>query len=290
MNTLMIEKSYSGEYGSMPYRLYLPADYSAEKSYPLILFLHGAGERGNDNTAQLKNAIGQMFADPASPVYQCIVVAPQCPQDQKWVNVEAWTDCQYSIDEIPESDALKTVRGILSEVQTEYGVDLDRVYATGLSMGGYGTWDLLVRHGELFAAAIPVCGGCDTSKAALLTDIPIYTFHGLKDPTVPCTGTEAMVDAIRSLGGTKITYVPYPEMEHNVWETAFATEGLYDWLLAQKRSDRDQDLNTGESVPEETKPTDVKNLLKWLIPLGAVTIAVVAITVGTVVLRKRHKQ
>ncbi len=244
---------YQTETLNLPYRLYVPKDYTPTQQYPLILFLHGSGERGNDNCAQLKHAIGQMFADPSSPVYQCIVVAPQCPADSKWVEVADWTQqTQYSTDEISESAPLRAVVSLLEQLKTEYSVDADRIYASGLSMGGYGTWDLLVRHTDLFAAGIPVCGGADYRYAERLKNVPIYTFHGLKDPTVPYIGTERMVQAIRAAGGTQITYIPYPDGDHAIWETAFATDGLFDWLLAQKRSARENEVE----IPNETETTN----------------------------------
>lgn len=256
LTELMEARLYETDALTLPYRLYVPDDYSATKEYPLILFLHGAGERGNDNALQLKNAIGQMFADPNSPVYRCIVVAPQCPADSKWVEVADWTQTQYSTDAIAESAPLRAVVALLEQLKTEYSVDADRVYASGLSMGGYGTWDLLVRHTDLFAAGIPVCGGADYRKAERLKNVPIYTFHGLKDPTVPYNGTERMVQAIRAAGGDRITYITYPEGEHGIWETAFATEGLYEWLLSQRLSDREE-ATLPPSITETTGETTV---------------------------------
>lgn len=248
LTSIFAAKTFTDEEITLPYRIYVPEDYDPAKSYPLIMFFHGAGERGNDNALQLKNAVGQMFNSEDSPVYQSIVVAPQCPAGQMWVNVNGWSDAQYSTDALPESQALKAALGLMESVQREYSVDTDRIYSTGLSMGGYATWDLLVRHTDLFAAAIPICGGADYRYAERLVNVPIYTFHGLQDPTVPYQGTEKMVNAIRNAGGEKITYVPYPEGNHLIWEEAFATEGLFEWLLSQRLSDR-----TGQLPPENNE-------------------------------------
>ncbi len=222
----------------MTYRIYVPADYDAGKSYPLVVFLHGAGERGTDNAAQFKNGIGQLFKKVGSPLFDCIIIAPQCPGSMKWVDVAAWTDCNYSTDKIPESIPMQGVLQIIEETEKAYNVDTDRRYVTGISMGGYGTWDLLIRHGDMFAAGIPVCGGCDVSKAAQLVDVPIMTFHGALDPTVPNKGTLSMVSAIKAAGGTKIELIEYPNGKHNIWEDAYATDGLAEWLLSHKLSDR----------------------------------------------------
>lgn len=240
-----------GEY-VLPYRIYVPDDYDSNKSYPLLMFFHGAGERGNDNAAQLKIGLGQMFNDSNSPIYQCIVVAPQCPANRQWVNVPAWTETQYSTDAIDESRELKTALRIMEKIKDEYTVDDDRVYVSGISMGGYATWDLLVRHTDLFAAAIPVCGGADYRYAERLVDVPIYTFHGLRDNTVPFHGTERMVNDIREAGGEKITYVTYPDMEHAIWETAYATEELSAWLLSHRLSDRKEQLPPADSDESES--------------------------------------
>jgi poly(3-hydroxybutyrate) depolymerase len=264
LTSLFEAKIYDDGVDTLPYRIYVPEDYDSKKSYPLILFFHGAGERGNDNAAQLKNAVGQMFNSPNSPVYDCIVIAPQCPAGSQWVNVNGWTDTQYSTDKIPESKPLKTALKILESVKKEYNVDTDRIYTTGLSMGGYATWDLLVRHTDLFAAAIPICGGADYRYAEKLVDVPIYTFHGLRDQTVPFSGTERMVSDILDAGGEKITYVTYPDMDHIIWETAFATDGLFEWLLDQRLSDRikapaedvTEESTTVTPTPEESTPEE----------------------------------
>ena len=252
VSKLFDAKTFQTDSGyTLPYRIYIPYNYDSSKAYPLVLFLHGAGERGNDNVSQLKNGIGQPFKKEQSPIYQCIVVAPQCPSGKKWVNVKAWTENQYSTDQIAESDELKAVVELLFAIEQDYSVDTDRIYATGLSMGGYGTWDLLVRHGDLFAAGIPVCGGCDVSKAELLTDIPIRTYHGGRDTTVPPTGTEAMVNAIKQAGGTKINYTCYDKLGHSIWNNVYAIGDLFSWLLAQKLSDR---------LPEHNQSTDTGTL------------------------------
>jgi predicted peptidase len=182
MDALFLSRSIAMENGgTMNYRLYIPADYDPQQAYPVVLFLHGAGERGDDNLKQLKAGIIEPFKQENNPIYGCIVIAPQCPAGKQWVNTSGWAQSVYSIDETPETEELKTVLKIVKEVQATYSTNPDRLYVTGLSMGGYGTWDLLTRHPELFAAAIPVCGGADPSKAERLLSIPIWTFHGLLD-------------------------------------------------------------------------------------------------------------
>jgi len=235
---LLEKKSFCDGVGTLNYRIYTPQNMSADKKYPLILFFHGAGERGDDNERQLINGIGQFFADPLSPVYDCIVIAPQCPADDYWVSVPAWQLPKYSTDAIPESKPLCLVRKLIEESKSNLPIDADRIYATGLSMGAYATWDLLIRHSDLFAAAIPVCGGGDYDHADRITDVPIQTFHGDCDPIVLPSNTEQLVNTLLALGSKKIACTYYIGGNHNVWETAFATKGLFDWLLSHRRSDR----------------------------------------------------
>ncbi len=215
------------------YRLVLPEDYNSNNTYPLILFLHGAGERGSDNTKQLNNCVQNI----ANSAPNAIIVAPQCTEGNQWVDTP-WSNVSYSTDTVAESNELQMVMMLLEKLKKEYSVDKDRIYVSGISMGGFGTWDLITRHPNTFAAAIPVCGGADSSKAEVVKDIPIYTFHGESDWDVPVAGTRAMVEAIKTAGGNKITYTEYAGRGHNIWDDAFATTGLFDNLFKHKLSDR----------------------------------------------------
>ena len=223
---------YSPTDAAIPYRYYVPADYSEEYAYPVLLFLHGAGERGSDNEAQLKNVMQLLFNDPDSPVYQSIVIAPQCPSDTQWVNTP-WAEGSYSVDAVEETQNLKNVLEVLDSFCNTYSVNKERVYVMGLSMGGFGTWDLIMRHGELFKAAIPICGGADPSKADRLVNMPIATFHGDADRSVPVEGTREIVEAIRDAGGQNIQYEEIAGGGHNVWDHAASQKELIRWLYEQ---------------------------------------------------------
>ena len=238
------------------YRLILPENYDAKNTYPLILFLHGAGERGSDNTKQLNNCVQNI----ANSAPNAIIVAPQCSDGNQWVDTP-WSNSIYSTDDVAESNELQMVMLLLDKLKKEYSVDTDRIYASGISMGGFGTWDLITRHPNTFAAAIPVCGGADPSKAELVKDIPIYTFHGENDWDVPVAGTRAMVEAIKSAGGKKITYTEYPGMGHNIWDDAFATTGLFDDLFKHKLSDR-----VVEEVSSETSSDVISSEISSVTP------------------------
>ncbi len=218
----------------LPYRIYIPEDYSEEYAYPVVVVLHGAGERGTDNTNQLNNLVPNLFIKKNSPLYQAIVICPQCPTDTQWVNTP-WANGNYSVDRVPISKPLQATVELLDSLIDTYSINTNRQYVMGLSMGGFGTWDLLMRYPERFAAAIPFCGGADTSKAASLVNIPIHTFHDTTDGTVPCAGTQAMVEAIKAAGGKLIEYTETSRYGHDVWSPGSRSLALFNWLFEQRK-------------------------------------------------------
>ncbi len=237
----------------MPYRIYVPEDYDEETEYPLVVFLHGAGERGKDNDLQLKNAVQTLFDRDDGLMKQSIVIAPQCNTDNQWVDTP-WANGNYSVDQIPESDELGAVVALTESIAGKYSIDKTRIYAMGVSMGGFGTWDLIIRHNDVFAAAAPMCGGGDPSKASLLVNTPIYTFHGTADKSVPYSGTAEMVRAIEDEGSRVINFVSYDGDGHNIWEKAAAEPDWLAWLFEQRLTDRyAETMDTEEtSAPEST--------------------------------------
>jgi len=231
---VFVKHTYESDGYSLPYLLYIPKSYDCGEMYPLMVFLHGAGERGNDNQAQLTHGLQDMFNDPASPVYDCIIIAPQCPTNSQWV-LTPWAEGNYLIYNTPESRELECVCELMDEITDCYNVDTDRVYITGLSMGGFGTWDLLARHGARFAAGMPVCGGGDPTYAKLLSRIPIRTFHGSDDPVVPANGTRQMYAAVRRAGGELIDYTEFDGEGHGIWGDVYSDRDNVDWLFRQSR-------------------------------------------------------
>jgi len=219
---------------SMPYRLFIPSEYNANTSYPLVLFLHGAGERGADNDAQLNaNRGATLWAETTNQdSYPCFVVAPQCPTTGKWVNTD-WSLGSYSITDIPMSTELKMVKDIIDTLETQYNIDASRLYITGLSMGGYGTWDFILRYPTMFKAAIPMCGAGDPSKASLISTLPLWVFHGNEDGAVPVSGSRDMVNAINALGfnNREPFYTEYNKDHVSAYETALAEPNLVSWLF-----------------------------------------------------------
>lgn len=217
----------------LPYRYMAPARVEDGKKYPLVIFLHGAGERGNDNNVQLVHGV-KAFANPeAREKYPCFLIAPQCPVGKRWVEVD-WSAKRHDMPPRP-SEPLNWLLGLLEKLKKEKPIDLDRVYVTGLSMGGYGTWDLLSRHADLVAAAVPICGGGDESKAPAMKGVPIWAFHGDKDTAVIPERSRRMVEAVKKAGGT-VKYTEYPGVGHNSWDPAYADKELLPWMFAQKRS------------------------------------------------------
>ena len=214
------------ETATIRYLLVLPkgCDLKGEKRWPLILFLHGAGERGTDIW---KVAVhGPPREVTTHPDFPFIVVAPQCPEGRIW-----------------SSDALL---GLLDEIQKTCPVDGTRVYLTGLSMGGYGTWELGLSHPERFAAIAPICGGAnlitplltsfEPSKAAAAHSLAIWAFHGGKDPVVPLAESQRMVDWLKTHGMPDVKLTVYPDAQHDSWTETYKNPELYDWFLKHQRT------------------------------------------------------
>jgi predicted peptidase len=196
----------------LDYLLFLPQGYDKSRQrWPLMLFLHGAGESGT-NVAKVK-IHGPPKIVESKPDFPFILVSPQSPG-------RGWN-----------SDALNA---LLDDVIRKYRVDKHRIYLTGLSMGGYGTWSLAAAHPERFAAIVPICGGGNPADARRLAALPIWVFHGAKDPTVPVQRSREMVEAIKAVGGN-VKYTEYPEAQHDCWTETYDNAELYQWLLAHKR-------------------------------------------------------
>lgn len=196
------------------YLLALPAGYDADPAHrwPLVVFLHGIAERGTDVDRLRHDGLPREIE--AGRALPCVVISPQCPVDEWWnaAALEAFID-----------DAIH-----------RYRIDADRVYLTGLSMGGFGTWTLATRHPERYAAIVPICGGGEPKDAARLRDLPIWAFHGALDHIVSVARSQEMVDAIRAAGGHPRLTI-YPDLKHISWRVTYANDELYPWLLAQRR-------------------------------------------------------
>jgi len=210
-----------------------------DRKYPLVVFLHGAGERGTDNYLQVAGNRGAVvWAQPRyQVVHPCFVLAPQCPPNSSWSTL--FTDRKNPFN--PEKPLLAVIK-IIRKLLDEYNIDENRIYITGLSMGGYGTWSAIMNFPELFAAAIPICGGGDVSKVERIKDIPIWVFHAEDDPVVPVENSRVLVKKLAEIGG-KVRYTEYEKgfMEkhgwdpHGSWIPAYESQEVVEWLFEQSR-------------------------------------------------------
>jgi predicted peptidase len=216
--------SVSDGSASLPYRLFEPAAVAADQKLPLVVFLHGMGERGTDNVKQTTWMSGLVKATSGGQ-YASYVLAPQ-------IDTHGWFS---SYGGKPTEAMSLTIRAVKDVVKTQ-NVDPSRVYVTGLSMGGMGTWDILEREPGLFAAAVPLSGSGDTRSAPVIKDTPIWAFHGSADPIVSVDGTRSMIDAVREAGGSP-RYTEIAGAGHEIWDGVYtdSTHTLYPWLFAQSR-------------------------------------------------------
>jgi predicted peptidase len=204
----------------LSYLLYLPEDYgSSRKKWPLLLFLHGAGERGDDVQLVAKHGPPKLVAE--GQQFPFVIVSPQCPTWEWW----------------PNGTQVAALDALIDDIVARYRIDKDRIYLTGLSMGGFGTWKLATEFPHRFAAIAPVCGKGDPTRAPLIKDLPAWVFHGAKDPVVPVSNSHDMVDALKQCGSdVKLTI--YPEAQHDSWTLTYSNPELYTWFLQHKRGEK----------------------------------------------------
>ncbi len=220
-------------------RILSPAHFSSGKKYPLVIVLHGSGERGNDNEAQLKWGSSLFLDSTVREKYPAIVVFPQCPADSSWsvrlrFPKNDSTAIRFPMD-VPPSKPLQMVMNFIDTLISNGMVDPKRIYVGGLSMGGFGTFEILWRRPKLFAAAFPICGGGNPESAKIYgRKFPIWIFHGTDDNAVPVINSRTMVDALKAVGA-KVKYTEYPGVGHNSWINAFAEPDLLPWLFSQKK-------------------------------------------------------
>lgn len=204
---------------SANYLLYLPKDYDdSDRQFPLVLFLHGMGERGTNIEKVKTHGIPKLISE--GKEFPFIVVSPQCPDEYFW-----------------NDDVLIA---LLDEIEENYRVDKNRIYVTGLSMGGHGTWTLALAQPNRFAAIAPVCGWSHPVEFCKLAHIPIWVFHGAKDFVVPLSLSEQIVEQLKACGADKVKFTIYPEATHDSWTETYNNEELYKWLLDQSLDKRNK--------------------------------------------------
>ncbi|MCX6877661.1 MAG: dienelactone hydrolase family protein [Verrucomicrobia bacterium] len=214
------------------YRWSAPETLEAGQTYPLVLFLHGAGERGDDNRAQLQHGVTPLLEGAAKLKQPCFLIAPQCPANLWWAPINRETMHLSEADK--PNKLLEAVLALVDETMKKQPVDAKRFYVTGLSMGGFATWDLLGRVPGRIAAAVPICGGGDPALAARFKDVPIHAFHGEADAVVPVRTTRDMITALEKAGG-KPAATYYPEVNHDSWTRTYNDPELLRWLFEQRQ-------------------------------------------------------
>lgn len=199
------------------YLLYLPKNYDeSTDEFPLVLFLHGAGERGTDIEKVKVHGFPRLINEGKD--FPFIVVSPQCPENMFW-----------------NTDVLAA---LLDEIEANYRIDKNKIYVTGLSMGGHGTWSLAIAQPHRFAAIAPICGWSNPTMACTIKHIPIWVFHGAKDNVVPISASEQMVEKLKSCNGD-VKFTIYPEANHDSWTETYNNEDLYNWLLQHSLNSED---------------------------------------------------
>ena len=205
---MQIELTYTnGEH--LHYLLHIPPN-SEDGFHPLILFLHGAGERGDDLSMLKKHGIPKIVEQDQN--FPFITVSPQCPIGSWW------------------TEKVEVLKGLLDQVVTSYPIDSGRLYLTGLSMGGYGSWALATAYPEVFAAAAPICGRGNPSQAGRIKDLPLWVFHGDRDIVVPFQHSQDMVMALKAVG-SRVRFTLYPDTGHDSWTQTYDNPDLYQWFL-----------------------------------------------------------
>lgn len=234
------KKLYLNQGDTLLYRIMYPPGFDKAGKYPLLLFLHGAGERGNDNEKQLVHG-ANFFADPSNRKdYPAVVVFPQCPEDDWWARMEESEDADGKRIFIfpakgPPSPAMRLVIDLLDELVNESYIDADRLYLGGLSMGGMGTFDLLSLRPKTFAAAFPICGGGNPGTARKISRVTsFWIFHGADDEVVDPAYSKAMAEALKKHKG-KVKITIYPGTGHNSWDNALAEPELLPWVFSNRR-------------------------------------------------------
>ena len=239
--SLFEKKEFVQNSDTLPYRILLPINYVAGKQYPMVLFLHGAGERGKDNEKQLVHGAKMFLEDSIRNKYPAIVVFPQCPQNSFWANIDSRFDSVtnkrilvYREDGEP-TKGMELLLGLYKDLKENYKPDESRLYVGGLSMGGMGTFEIARRLPNNFTAAFAICGGANTTTAALLKNTAWWIFHGMKDNVVNPQNSIDMAEALKA-AGAEVKLTLYPEANHNSWDDAFKEPEFFSWLFKHNKS------------------------------------------------------
>ena len=236
--SLFEKKIFLSGQDTLRYRILYPANYRPEKAYPLIVFLHGSGERGNDNALQLTHG-GKLFVrEDIRNNYPAIVIFPQCPSDSAWSRYRKGAKSNDWIMDatLSASRPALLVKELMDQLLQQKKADPKRIYIGGLSLGGLGTYDMLIRYPGYFAAAFPICGATDvTAFVAKAGPVPMWMFHGAEDVVVQPTFNRELYKLLMEKGARHVKYSEYAGVNHNSWDNAFAEPELLPWMMAQKK-------------------------------------------------------
>lgn len=225
----------TGATDTLPYRLLLPNGYNKGEKYPLLILLHGRGERGYDNEKQVNHFLDLMLLPQFQRKHKAVVIIPQCSERGTWSNY-----VKNQIDTIAEVNLkaqgftvqLQMVQELAASIETEYNTDPNKRYISGLSMGGFGTLELLARYPRYYTAAVPICGGGDVSLAKEIAKTPVWIVHGDQDPTVPVRLSRNLISALKKQKGAEVIYSELPNVRHNAWKPTYSNPMVLDWLFS----------------------------------------------------------
>jgi predicted peptidase len=238
-NAVYLKKWLVQNGDTLPYRVLMPLNYDSTKEYPVIFFLHGAGERGRDNERQLIHGSKFFAKEENRTQFPAIVIMPQCATTDYWANVlrvhdDAGKRAFFFLEDGEPGRYMELLQELVQHVLQVYPVKRQQVYAGGLSMGGMGTFELVRRMPNTFAAAFPICGGANPATARKMKKVNWWIFHGAKDNVVPPKHSEDMVKALQA-ARANVQWTLFPEANHNAWDPTFAEPGLLPWLFSNKR-------------------------------------------------------
>jgi predicted peptidase len=235
-NELFLKKDFISNGDTLHYRVLFPQNYDKSKTYPLVIFLHGSGERGNDNNRQLIHG-ASLFTNPQNRIdYPAIVVFPQCPENQSWVTLKDKLDSKFELIYTSEpTKPLALVKELIDNYVKSEAVNTKKIYVIGLSMGGMGTFDLICRYPKMFAAAVPICGGVNIERLKKVRKMAIRIYNGEIDNVVSPEYSRSAYNELKAIGSKSVEHIEFPGVGHDSWTSAFAEHDFLKWLFSKSK-------------------------------------------------------